>query len=141
MDPRIREQELFWLKSRGMCPYDLLSFPGSSIWIAKAGWKNQKQWMAWIVKQFIFYWIALSIKFHETEIIIISHHKFCGAYKWWHGELEGEKEEEQQKADMRTAMLRIKQNFPQIRKLILVWGELEDEEGKEIVFKEIEMPE
>jgi len=137
MDSRIQEKEIMWLKSKGMYPCDWLSFPGSSLWIAKAGWKSPRQWMAWLVKRFIFYWISLSIKFHQTEVIIISHHKFCGAYAWWHEELTPEEERECQDCDMMIAAMKIKLRFPQIRNFILVWGELKDEEGVEIIFENI----
>ncbi|MCK5466379.1 hypothetical protein KAI56_02700 [Candidatus Parcubacteria bacterium] len=78
--------------------------------------------------------IGVSVDLHQVEKIIIFHHSDCGAYAqdYQFGSLKEEKGK--QLEDMKKAKEIILEKYPEVE-VVFVWGELIDEDGKEIEFE------
>ena len=78
--------------------------------------------------------VAVSVELHKAERIIIFHHSDCGAYAQSYNFSSGEEEKQKQIEDMKRSKTLIQEKYPKVE-IILIWGELKDEKGKEIEFK------
>ncbi|MCK4919240.1 MAG: hypothetical protein KAS01_02540 [Candidatus Pacebacteria bacterium] len=77
--------------------------------------------------------VAVSVDLHQAEKIIIFHHSDCGAYAQSYQFSSAEEEKEQQIEDMKKAKEIILEKYPKVE-VILVFGIMEDGEGREVDF-------
>ena len=80
--------------------------------------------------------IDLAYNLHEVRHVILMHHNDCGAYLNSY-QFENEKaEKEKQFEDMKKAKKIIEERYLGVE-VVLVWAELQDEDGEQIEFQEM----
>jgi len=126
MDFRLNKETRKWIAESDLFDggFDIISLAGAS--------KDLVDGSEEIKNNFLKH-IGVSVDLHQIEKIIIFHHSNCGAYAldYKFGSIQEEKEK--QLEDMRKAKEIILKKYPEV-KVVFVWGELKDEEGKEIEF-------
>jgi len=78
--------------------------------------------------------VDVSVNLHHAEKIVIFHHSDCGAYAKEYKFDSVEEEKKKQIEDMEKSKMIILEKFPTVE-IVLVWGVLEDEEGKKVKFE------
>ena len=78
--------------------------------------------------------IGISVEIHQAKKIILFHHSDCGAYALDYKFNSVQEEKEKQLSDMKKVKEIILEKYPEVE-VVFVWGELKDEDGKEIEFE------
>lgn len=129
MDFRLNDELEKWTKKSKLLEggFDIISLAGASKDLA--GGSEE-------VKSNLMKHISISADFHKIERIIIFHHSGCGAYAADYKFISAEEEKEKQLEDMKKSKGIILAKYPEV-KMVFVWGELKDEDGKKIEFETI----
>ncbi|MDF1498356.1 MAG: carbonic anhydrase [Patescibacteria group bacterium] len=129
MDFRLNNEVDRWTKESDLFKggFDVVSVAGAS--------KNLADGSEEIKNSFLKN-IAVSVDLHQAERIIIFHHSDCGAYAQSYDFNFLKKEKEKQIEDMKKAREIILEKYPKVE-IVLVWGEMKDEQGREVEFEVI----
>lgn len=126
-DFRLHDELEIWIRESELSKqrYDLLSSAGASKRLVDGNAGKRSDFLEDI---------GHSVSSHQVETIIIFHHSDCGAYALDHRFNSPQEEKEKQLEDMKKARGIILEKHSGVN-VILLWGELQDEEGKEITFE------
>jgi len=80
--------------------------------------------------------IGISVEIHQAKRIVLFHHSDCGAYALDYKFSSTEEEKEKQLEDMKKVKATILEKYPEVE-VVFIWGELGDDEGKDIKFEVI----
>jgi carbonic anhydrase len=128
MDFRLNNEMIKWIKMSALFDgknFDLISLAGATKDLVSDDLK---------ISQNFLNHIAVSIELHKAEKVIIFHHSDCGAYAKEYKFASPEEEKKKQVKDMLEAKKIITRKYREVE-IFLVWGQLKDEEGKEIEFE------
>lgn len=129
MDFRLRDELLNWIDQSGLFEggFDVISLAGASKSLADGSSE---------IKDFFLKQVSVSTELHHAERIIIFHHSDCGAYAKDYSFASKEEEKNQQISDMKITKQILNEKYPNAE-VILVWGDMQDSEGKKINFETI----
>ncbi|PIR92882.1 hypothetical protein COT99_03750 [Candidatus Falkowbacteria bacterium CG10_big_fil_rev_8_21_14_0_10_43_10] len=128
MDFRLTREMNKWMEKRGYIgDCDLVSLAGAGKAIADGTPEGEM-----LLSQ-----IALSAKLHHSSCVALVHHSQCGAYAGAYSFANAEEEKEKQVSDMKKAAEIIKAKNPGIS-VKFIWANLQDDDGREIEFEEID---
>jgi len=121
MDYRLNGKLGEWINNSGLFAggYDVISVAGAGKHIADGSLEELAD-------------VGVSANLHQVENVILVHHSDCGAYQCYNFS-SPEEEKKKQFEDMEKVKQKILEKYPSV-KVIKVWAELKDPEGKEIEF-------
>ena len=127
MDFRLNKEMRKWIVKSNLFNggFDVISLAGASKDIVNGSEEIKNNFLKHI---------GVSVDLHQVEKIIIFHHSDCGAYAQDYQFGSPEEEKEKQFEDMKKAKEIILKKYPEVE-VVFVWGELIDEDGKEIEFE------
>jgi hypothetical protein len=129
MDFRLVKEMRRWMEEKEyLCDCDVVSLAGASKEILDGGEEAREL----ILKQ-----IGLANTLHGASEVILVHHSDCGAYKNAYDFSSSEDEKKKQLEDMAKTEVMIKDKFSNM-KVVKVWAQLQDENGKVIDFQEVQ---
>jgi len=137
MDSRLNGRFGDWLRGKGFESSDMISITGSTLAIAQGSIWLPWRWSLWMEKVVLMRQLHLAVQLHGVTIIVVAHHSTCGAYARRHCFSSFKKEKEKQLADMKKTKKIINRKFPGLT-VMLVWTELQDNDGKNVCFSVIE---
>ncbi len=105
---------------------DIVSVAGASKGITDGG----------VAQEMLFKQIDVAYNLHEVRHVILLHHSDCGAYANSYQFSDPVEEKEKQLEDMEKAKQIVEDRYVGVD-VILVWGELKDENGEEIEFSRL----
>ena len=128
MDFRLYEKTRRWIAESDLFKgkFDVISIAGAGKELVDGSEEVKNN----LMKQ-----IGTSVEIHQVKKIILFHHSDCGAYALDYKFSSVKKEKGKQLEDMKKAKAIILEKYPEV-KVVFVWGELKDEYGKEIEFRE-----
>ncbi len=127
MDFRLFNGFIKWMKEQGYAgDCDIISLAGAGKGIVDGG-----EAQSVLLKQ-----LDISCNLHQSEKIILLHHSDCGAYAQSYKFANAEEEKKKQLADMNKAKKIIVARYSETE-VELIWAQLKDKNGKEIVFTQI----
>jgi len=127
MDFRLFNRFVEWMKEQGYAgDCDTISLAGASKRIV-----DGEEAQNILLTQ-----LDISIKLHNSGRVILVHHSDCGAYAQSYQFANAEEEKRKQIEDMQKAKDIIKSRHPDVV-VVLIWAQLQDEDGKEIKFLEV----
>ena len=127
MDFRLNDELKKWIAESNLFNdgFDIISLAGASKDIIDGSEEIKNNFLKHI---------GVSVDLHQVRKIIIFHHSDCGAYAQDYQFGSPEEEKEKQFEDMKKAKEIILKKYPEVE-VVFVWGELIDEDGKEIEFE------
>ena len=127
MDFRLNDEVEKWTKDSELFEggFDIVSIAGASKNLADGNEEAKNSFLENV---------AVSVDLHNAKRIIIFHHSDCGAYAQSYNFSSGKEEKKKQFEDMKRSKTIIQEKHPKAG-IVLVWGKLKDEKGKEIEFK------
>lgn len=129
MDFRLRDELLNWIDQGGLFEggFDVVSLAGASKSLADGSSE---------IKDFFLKQVSVSTELHHADRIIVFHHSDCGAYAKDYTFASKEEEKKRQVADMKATKGILNEKYPNVE-VILVWGDMQDPDGKKIDFETI----
>jgi len=127
MDFRLNNEVVKWTKESGIFEdgFDIISVAGASKVLAG---ENSD-----VIENFLGN-VDVSVNLHHAEKVVIFHHSDCGAYAKDYKFNSVAEEKEKQIEDMKKSKMIILEKYLKVE-VVLVWGEMEDSEGKKVKFE------
>lgn len=127
MDFRLRDELLNWIEGSGLFEggFDVISLAGSSKSLSDGSQE---------IKDYFLQQVSVSTDLHHADRVIVFHHSDCGAYAKDYSFISKEEEKDKQVSDMQITKRILLEKYPNVE-VVLVWGDLQDEDGKKINFE------